>query len=296
MRGGLWERAGTPKRGICVLLNGHSEFLEKYGEVTEELTARGFVVASLDWRGQGASERRGANRAAHVANFEAYDSDLGALLLQTVMPLQRAAGDKPLPVIALGHSMGAHILLRHLHDHPRRFAAAVLVSPMLEIDLGKYSARTARAVLFALNLWRPSTKLVFGAENHDPLDIAFENNVVTSDRTRFERTKRLIAAQPFLRINGPTFGWMRAAFRSMQMMTRRGYAEDIATPLLVFGAGHDRIVSTEAIRQFVKRLPDARYVEIEDSEHEILMERDSIRARFWAEFDAFIDPYLASSE
>ena len=31
----------------------------------------------------------------------------------------------------------------------------------------------------------------------------------------------------------------------------------------------------------------AAYVEFEDSEHEILMENDSIRARFWKAFDAF---------
>jgi lysophospholipase len=39
----------------------------------------------------------------------------------------------------------------------------------------------------------------------------------------------------------------------------------------------------------VKHLPKARYVEIEEAEHEILMETDTIRARFWAEFDAFIE-------
>ena len=45
---------------------------------------------------------------------------------------------------------------------------------------------------------------------------------------------------------------------------------------------------------FAKRLPHARYVEFEDAEHEILMERDDIRARFWREFDAFVAAYAGA--
>jgi lysophospholipase len=75
-------------------------------------------------------------------------------------------------------------------------------------------------------------------------------------------------------------------------MRRKSFAEEITTPLLVFGAGRDRVVRVEAVRALAKNLPNARYVEIEDAMHEILMEKDSIRARFWAEFDAFVDAQL----
>jgi lysophospholipase len=34
-------------------------------------------------------------------------------------------------------------------------------------------------------------------------------------------------------------------------------------------------------------MPHARYLDLPDSEHEILMENDSIRSRFWVAFDAF---------
>jgi lysophospholipase len=66
-----------------------------------------------------------------------------------------------------------------------------------------------------------------------------------------------------------------------------GYAEAITTPVLICGAGKDRICLTEAARAYAKRLPRGTYVEFEDSEHEILMENDSIRARFWQGFDDF---------
>lgn len=295
LRAGIWELPqGTPKRAICVVLNGHTEFLEKYDEVADELRARAFDVVSLDWRGQGASERRGCgNRAGHVGNFEEYDSDLAALLLQAVEPIQRTL-KAPLPVIALAHSMGAHVLLRFLHEHHRRFLCAVAVAPMLEVRTGKFSPAMTRLITAILNLRKPSTRFVFGVEERDPLELKFEDNAVTSDRARFERAQAALKAQPFLRIYGPTFGWLGAAFGSMGRLKRKRFAEEITTPLLVFGAGRDRVVHVEAVRDFVKNLPNARYVEIEDAEHEILMENDSIRARFWAEFDAFVDGKLGA--
>jgi lysophospholipase len=293
LRAGIWDlQDSTSARAICVVLNGHTEFLEKYQEVAEELGARGFQVVSLDWRGQGASERLGyGNRAGHVGNFEEYIFDLASLMLQAVEPIQRARST-PLPVIALAHSMGAHILLRYLHDHKRRFACAVAMAPMLEVHTGKYSPMLTRLISALFNVRKPSTRFVFGVEDRDPLELKFEENAVTSDRARFERTQALLKTQPFLRIFGPTFGWLGAALDSMQRLKRKSFAEEILTPLLVFGAGRDRVVRVEAIRAFVKNLPDAHYVEIEESGHEILMENDTIRARFWAEFDAFVNARL----
>ena len=296
LRAGAWDLpAGSTPRAICVLLNGHTEFLEKYGEVADELNARGFPVVSLDWRGQGASERKVyGNRAGHVGSFEEYDSDLASLFLQMVEPMQRALPER-VPLIALAHSMGAHILFRYLHDFPRRLACAVALAPMLEINPGERSERQIRAVTFALNLRRPSTRFVPGVEERDPLELPFEGNPLTSDEQRFERTRALMKKQPFLRINGPTFGWLGAALKSMARLRRPSFIEEITTPLLVFGAGQDRVVRIEAIREFAKHLPNGRYVEITEARHEILMENDGIRARFWNEFDAFVDANLAQA-
>jgi lysophospholipase len=297
LRAGVWDAPhGVIPRGICLLLHGLTEFLEKYGETADELAQRGFIVVSLDWRSQGASERRGShNRAGHVRTFDEYDSDLAAVLLSGVESIQKeraSAGRAPLPLIALAHSMGAHILLRFLHDHPRRFVGAVLVAPMLGVQTGEYSPQLTRLVTAVLNLRRPSPRLVFDVEDRDPLHVAFEDNLLTSDRARYERNLAYLRAQPFLRIHGPTFGWLGAAFSSLRKMERRGFAEGITTPLLVIGAGRDRIVITAATREFVKRLPNASYVEFEDAEHEILMESDAIRTRFWSAFDAFVNARL----
>lgn len=288
LRTAIWDAApGTSPRGVCALFDGQTEFLEKYQEVADELTARGFTVAGLDWRGQGASERALPDPLkAHVGDFSEYDADLAAFLDQIVRPLT----DKP--PFALAHSMGGHILMRALHDRSGTFVAAAATAPMLRALTRGYPRPLARAACFAQNALGRSNAWVWGMEARDPLKLTFAENLVTSDHARYERNTALLAAQPDIRLAGPTWGWLEAAYRSMEQVMSQGYPEAIATPVLIVGAGRDRIVDTAAAREFTARLPHGTYLDIADAEHEILMETDSIRARFWAAFDAFVAKYV----
>ena len=273
-------------RGTCVLLHGQTEFIEKYAEIISELTARGFTVATMDWRGQGGSVRTLANPLkAHIGDFAQYDSDLHVFLEQVIPSLTDA------PPIALAHSMGAHILLRALHSHPRAFAAAVLTAPMLRALTRGYPPRLARLMCALENVTGRGSSWVWGMAARDPFKITFATQLVTSDRARFERAQSFLREHPTLRLGGPTWGWLEAAYRSMRTVMAPGYAEAITTPVLMLGAGRDRIVDVEAEREFAARLSRGRYVEFADAEHEIMMENDSIRARFWQEFDSFIGSY-----
>jgi len=56
LRFARWEPPPGRKGTVC-LFQGRSEFIEKYFETVRDLRARGFAVATLDWRGQGLSER-----------------------------------------------------------------------------------------------------------------------------------------------------------------------------------------------------------------------------------------------
>jgi lysophospholipase len=125
-------------------------------------------------------------------------------------------------------------------------------------------------------------------DKRDPLLSTFATQLCTSDRARFARTQEFLNRDPSIRLGGPTWGWLKAAYRSMARVLAPGFAEAIQTPVLIVGAGRDRIVRVEATRDFARSLPHGTYLELEDSEHEILMESDSIRARFWQAFDEFI--------
>src|ERR1700733_7129802 len=75
-------------KGVCVLLNGQTEFIEKYFEVIDELRGRGFAVATMDWRGQGGSTRMTEDsRKSFVGDFSEYDEDLDALMNWIVTPM-----------------------------------------------------------------------------------------------------------------------------------------------------------------------------------------------------------------
>lgn len=284
LRTAVFERtANSAARGVCVLLHGQTEFIEKYAEVIDELRGRGFTVATFDWRGQGGSARALPDPLkCHVGNFREYDEDLAAFLAQVIKPMGAA------PPLALAHSMGAHILLRTLHDRPGSFSAAVLSAPMLAVSTRGQPAWVAALATQVMNALGRSSDWVMGMAARDPLKMTFADNLVTSDRARWLKAQALCAEKPELRLAGPTWGWLKAANESMAREMAAGFAEDIATPLLVCGAGKDRICLTEAACEFAKRLPHGTYVEFEDSEHEILMENDSIRARFWKAFDAFV--------
>ena len=60
------------------------------------------------------------------------------------------------------------------------------------------------------------------------------------------------------------------------------------TPTLVITAGDDHVVRLGAVERFATRLKAGRLIVIPYAQHEILMERDAVRAQFWAAFDAFI--------
>jgi lysophospholipase len=283
LRTGVFDASSS--RGVCVLLGGQTEFIEKYVEAIGELNARGFTVATFDWRGQGGSARALANPLkAHVRDFAEYDDDLTSFLDQIVTPLS------PKP-IALAHSMGGQILLRTLHDRPGAFSAAAFSAPMLGISTRGRPAPLVRLVTALQNLAGQSDSFAWGMAERDPFRVTFDTQLCTSDRARFARTQEFLKANPSIRLAGPTWGWLQAAYRSMAQVTAPGFAEAIQTPMLICGAGRDRIVRVEAERDFARRLPHGTYLELEDSEHEILMETDSIRERFWQAFDWFVGLY-----
>ena len=275
-------------RGVCVLLNGQTEFIEKYFEVIDELRERGYSVATMDWRGQGDSTRMTQDsRKSFVGDFSEYDDDLDTLLNWIVTPML-SAGEKP---VALAHSMGAHVLLRRLSHRPAEFRAGVLSAPMIAISFRGQREFLVRAVT-RYHLWRGQrADWVWGMEARDPHRVTFASQLVTSDPQRFERTQTLLRERPELRLAGATWGWLAAALRSMDWLKDK--APSITTPLLLVGAGKDRICVTRQTKAFAARLPRADYVEIKTAEHEILMERTPIRAEFWTAFDGFMREHHA---
>jgi len=284
LRFARWEATRGPRRGTVCLFGGRGEFIEKYFEVIAELRRRGFAVATLDWRGQGGSYRALSDTSrGHINSFSAYDRDLVRFMKDVVLP------DCPPPYVALAHSMGANILLRHAVEPGSWFDRLVLCAPMIAIAPArlKYPLALAQAYAETASLVGLSTRFVPGGTPNPIERSEFDGNALTSDRERFERNKAILAAAPHLGLGSPTFGWMRAALRSCNRVSASRYPEQVKIPALLFAPGDDDIVSVAAIERFAVGLKVGTHILMPGARHEILQESDGVRRRFWAAFDAY---------
>jgi lysophospholipase len=116
---------------------------------------------------------------------------------------------------------------------------------------------------------------------------SFEEYVFTSGEVRFARVARLVAACPDLRLGGPTIGWTHASFCQMSRLDNSRFPRSKLNSILVVAAGADRVTDTSATIRLASRL-GAALVVIDGAQHEILIERDVLRAKFCAAFDEFV--------
>ena len=281
LRFARWEPP-PGRKGTVVVLQGRTEFIEKYFETVRDLRARGFAVATFDWRGQGLSDRTLSDRRkGYVRNFSQYTTDLDAVMEQVVLP------DCPPPIFALGHSMGGAIAIRACHDGSRWFERVVLSAPMIALPPGPLRrvagplARVMRAIGRGGAYVPTGNATAAGKED-------FVGNLVTSDPVRFARNAAVLEEEPALGIGSPTIAWVDAALRLMKRFAAPGYAGHIRQPILLVAAGRDEVVSTPAIETFGMNLLAGRHLILAGSKHEILQEQDHYRSQFWAAFDAFV--------
>ena len=285
LRFARWEATRGPTRGTMCLFQGRGEFIEKYFEVVADLRRRGFAVATMDWRGQGASDRLLANpRKGHVRSFADYDRDLAAFMKEIVLP------DCQPPYIAMAHSMGGHILLRNATLPTSWFSRMVLSAPMIAIAQERLGLAAPLSRAYGETFSALGLGSLYAAGGGDaPIEMGpFEGNPLTSDRERYTRNRMVIEAAPTLGLGSPTVGWLRAALRSIARLMAPDYPLKVEVPLLLFAAGMDTIVSTTAIEEFGLRLKVGTHVLIPQARHEILQETDEVRKDFWAAFDAYM--------
>jgi lysophospholipase len=266
---------------VCIF-QGRGEWIEKYFETVRELRARGFAVATLDWRGQGLSERMVEDRRkGYVRDFSEYDTDLETFMREIVLP------DCPPPLFALGHSTGATVLIRAAYRGHRWFDRVVLIAPL--IGLGRAGATPAASVIVrGLRLAGFGSMYVPGGSATVIETRPFIGNVLTSDPVRYARNAAILAAEPALALGSPTVAWVDAAFRAMHAIGERGYGSRIRQPILIVSAGLDVVVSNSAIEDFATSLHSGSHLVVVGSKHEVLMEQDRYRTQFWAAFDAFV--------
>jgi len=270
------------RKGTVVVMQGRAEYIEKYFETVRDLRARGFAVATFDWRGQGLSGRALSDRRkGHVRKFSEYATDLETIMDQVVLP------DCPPPIFALGHSMGGAVAIRACHEGARWFERVVLSAPMIALP-SQAKMSVAAPLARAFRMFGGGRAYVPGNDPAAAGKADFLGNVLTSDPVRFARNAAILEDEPDLGLGAPTVAWADAAFRLMKRFAEPGYAGHIRQPILMVAAGRDEVVSTPAIEAFGARLLAGRHLILPGAKHELLQELDLYRGQFWAAFDAFV--------
>jgi lysophospholipase len=275
-----WPAAGRGKRrGSLLFVNGRGDFIEKYLETYAHFQRAGWTVTTFDWRGQGGSRGPGEEKAR--ADFDILVDDLAAFIGEW-----RAAGTGP--YVALGHSMGGHLLLRTIIDRKPVLDAVILTAPMLEVNSAPIPIRIAPDIADTMYwlgfgnvpMWKtPPSMLVPGGRR---------NRNLTGSRERYEDELHWWDLEPAYNTGPPTFGWMRAAFRSRAATFTPAKLRQVTLPMLIIGAERDRLVSADAIREAAALLPNVELMMMPDAAHEILRDCDAVRDRALARIDAFL--------
>ncbi len=282
LRFARWEPPPGRKGTVCVF-QGRAEFIEKYFETVRDLRSRGFAVATLDWRGQGLSERKLSDpRKGHLEDFSQYDTDLETFMHEVVLP------DCPPPLFALAHSTGAAVLIRAAKAGHRWFDRMVFSAPLIKLATREHVSGFAAPAVRIMRLLGMGASYVPRGSATVVATRPFMGNNLTSDPVRHARTAAVLAEEPALGIGSPTVAWADAAFRMMSELADPSYTNAIRQPILAVAAGQDEIVSTAAIEEFAIRLRAGSHVIIPGAKHELLMEQDRFRKQLLAAFDAFV--------
>ena len=283
LRYARWPKGTGPQRGTVCLVQGRTEYIEKYFETIADFQKRGFHVATFDWRGQGGSDRLIGNRhLGYVDNFDDYWTDLRCFHAEILLP------DCPPPYYLVGHSMGGLVSLHAATRDRMMFDRVFLSAPM--VSLYRMEESMPRLMVLAETLSFLGLGRVPLARKGDrrPDEAMFPNNPLTGDVKRYARMVESIRADDGLYIGSPTFRWLAAAMRAMVDAGKDTFPGQLKIPLLVLAAARDSIVSTPAIEDLGLRLRNGRHMVIPGGRHELFMETDAIRGQVLAAFDAFI--------
>lgn len=261
--------------GTILLFSGRTEYAEKYGSIARDLTGAGFTVLTVDWRGQGLSDRVAKDaRLGHVNGFGDYQLDV-AELLATAEELSC-----PEPRFMIAHSMGGGIGLRSLVEG-LAVEKAVFSAPMWGINMPIWVRPVPYFLPQVLRAIGVRERLAPGTtiENY-VLATPFDGNMLTTDRETYAHMTRHAEAVEAFALGGPTLDWVGYAAHETRRLRR---AARPGIPVLTFLGSDEQIVSTGAIRQVHRNWPTGELRIVDGARHEIMMEAPAVRGRFVTE-------------
>ncbi len=245
-----WDGSIATTDRPVLILPGRGEMSVQWAETIHDFRKLHFVGNAyiLDHRGQGLSGRLASDPAVgHVDKFEDYVDDV-ILMVETIK--SESHGMSP---YIIAHSMGAAILTLALLKRPDLTDKVALITPMFDINLGKFETfgeRAAGVIIKLISLVRPT--LAVG----NPTDIVSVYNpkdVKTDDPVRalarWELLQKYHAYVPM-----KTLRWISEALSATRKILK--YAHKVSAKVLIYGAEYDHVVEQAAMEELSCKMPD----------------------------------------
>ncbi|WP_317055584.1 MULTISPECIES: alpha/beta hydrolase [Roseovarius] len=282
LRLGVWPGQSEGITGTVYLFPGRTEYVEKYGKTSLDLSRAGLHVAVIDWRGQGLADRVASDPIlGHVHDFADYQLDVSAMIEAA------EALDLPKPWFLLGHSMGGCIGLRSLMDG-MPVEAAAFSAPMWGIHMSPHIRPFAWALSWASRYLGFDQRYAPGTlPEAYVLSEPFETNRLTTDTQMYDYMIRHVVEQPELRVGGPSLRWLYEGLAETRALSNMASPN---VPCLVLLGTDEDIVDPARIHDRVARWPSAILDLAEGARHEVLMEETGTRTRA----DACVTKFFAN--
>ena len=254
------------EKGAIVISSGRTEAVIKYKELIFDFYNNGYSVYIHDHRGQGYSDRMlGDPDMGYVEYFQYYIDDMKIFFDDYVYL------NKHKNIYLLAHSMGGAIGVSYIEQYPDDFTAASFSSPMLGLPFP-----TCLAVSI---LAGEQPEYAIGNDNYKNSLVTFDENDLTNSTVRYQIMLDVFDANPKAKLGGATYQWVNRSCKQFDYIFNN--INQISIPIILFSGEDEQIVSSSAHNEFINILTamgaTATGYLVEGANHELLIEKDSIR-------------------
>lgn len=257
------------EKGHIVVVHGFTDAAYKFREVMYYFLKSGYSVSVMEHRGHGYSYRSIENMSkVTIDSFDEYTKDLEIFVNDVVRPVLKE--NEKLFVYA--HSMGGGITALLLEENSSLFDAAVLTSPMMEIEFAGIPNHMAGLITTGSKLLGMDDEYTLGTTDYEDV-YDFENSSLTSQE-RYDYLYQTWTGDVNYQMSGGNYKWLAAAVDAAQKVRKN--AESYTTDTLLFQAEKDTTVGPNGQNEFATKASNVQLVQVEDAKHSILFTKNEI--------------------
>ena len=235
-------------------------------------------MVTLDWRGQGLSERTKAlQHLGYISNFSEYQLDVDAVLNHE--DVRKVTG----PRVLLAHSTGGCIGLRTLSESKFDIKCAIFLAPLWGGNRMQHLSHRISKLMVRAGWAKKSP--ISGKSKPYILSTTSAKNCHTSDQRQFERLQEIIIADPRLSTGPATFGWISAVGDELIDLEKHN---PLTVPNLVLLGEQDTLISRKAVEKKCGLSDQCDLHIIPKARHELLIEKSDIFKLAWNKIENFL--------